>query len=44
MSRVERELVRATDADSVVTSSSPLSLRAEFVTGLAGSKKTLLVP
>jgi hypothetical protein len=43
-SRVERALVSVTDADSVVTFSSPLSLSAELVTGLVGSKKTLLVP
>jgi len=43
-SRVVRELVSAREADSVVTFSSPLSLIAEFVIGLAGSKKTLLVP
>ena len=43
-SRVVRELVSAREADSVVTFSSPLSVRAELVTGLAGSKKTLLVP
>src|SRR6476660_9899351 len=40
----ERELVNATDALSVATSSSPLSLTAKDVTGLAGSKKTLFCP
>src|SRR5215470_5564923 len=39
--RAENPPVSEKEADSVVTSSSPLSLRAELVIGLDGSKKTL---
>ena len=42
--RQESELVRDTDALSVFTFSSPFSLTAKVVIGLAGSKKTLFVP
>ena len=42
--RADKPLVRATEADSVLTSSSPLLLRVELVIGLAGSKNTLFFP
>src|SRR5437764_4025558 len=42
--RDERALVRDSDAVSVATSSSPLSLIAYGVIGLDGSKKTLFWP
>jgi hypothetical protein len=44
MRRGEKPLVSAMDADSVVTSSSQLSLSADVVMGLAGSKNTSFVP
>jgi hypothetical protein len=40
----DKPLVRAIEADSVLTSSSPLLLSVELVIGLAGSKNTLFFP